>query len=91
MVVPECVLDGVIVVFVEVARRDAFQTVDEFREGDLWWVGDEKMQVIMIGVDFVEAGFEVSADATEDRSEACEEFVGDHAVTILWRKDQVCV
>ena len=47
------------------------------------------MQVIMIGVDFVEAGFEVSADTLEDRCEACEDFVGDHAVTILWRKDQV--
>ncbi len=49
------------------------------------------MQVIMIGVDFVEAGFEVSADALEDRFEACEDLVGDHVVTIFWCKDQVCV
>ncbi len=45
----------------------------------------------MIGVDFVEAGFEVSADALEDRCEAREDLIGYHAVTILWGEDQVRV
>ncbi len=45
----------------------------------------------MIGVDFIERGFEVSADALEDRCEACEDLVCDHVVTIFWGEDQVCV
>ncbi len=49
------------------------------------------MQVIVVGVDFVEAGFEGFADAVEDRCEACEDFVGDYVVTIFWGEDQVCV
>ncbi len=49
------------------------------------------MEVILVCVDLVEAGFEVFADATEDRFEACEELISDHAVTIFWCEDQMRV
>jgi len=67
--------------------RRALQPADEHGEGDLWRVGHEEVDMVVLTVEFEQFRLEVAADLRHGASQEVSDAIRDDATPIFRRKD----
>lgn len=89
MVPPEFLADFREVLGPKAPGRGPLQAVDEDRDRRLGWVLHEKVDMVILSVEFQELPLEVLADFRQDGTEEGTDPIRDDTATILGHKDQV--
>jgi putative transposase len=73
----------------QVAGGDALESVHQPGDGDLWRVGDQQVEVVVVAVHLDQRGAEVGAQLGEHLPHGVQVLVGQHPAPILGYEDQM--